>query len=32
MMRRGLDMAGISGKLTARFQPKDAVLHLLENI
>ena len=32
MMRRGLDMAGVSGKLPARFQPKDAVLHLLESI
>jgi integrase/recombinase XerD len=32
MMRRGLDMAGISGKLPARFQPKDSVLHLLESI
>ena len=32
MMRRGLDMAGVSGKLPARFKPKDAVLHLLESI
>jgi integrase/recombinase XerD len=32
MMRRGLDKAGISGKLPARFQPKDRVLMLLENL
>jgi integrase/recombinase XerD len=32
MMRRGLDMAGVSGKLPARFKPKDVVLHLLESI
>lgn len=32
MMRRGLDMAGVSGKQAARFQPKDAVLQLLESI
>ena len=30
MMRRGLDKAGIAGAHTARFQPKDAVLHMLE--
>ena len=32
MMRRGLDKAGVSGKQPARFQPKDAVLQLLEAI
>lgn len=32
MMRRGLDKAGVSGKQPARFQPKDAVLQLLETI
>jgi site-specific recombinase XerD len=32
MMRRGLDKAGVSGKQAARFEPKDAVLHLLERI
>jgi integrase/recombinase XerD len=32
MMRRGLDMAGVSGKQPARFQPKDTVLLLLESI
>lgn len=32
MMRRGLDKAGIAGKLPARFQPKDRVLQLLENL
>jgi integrase/recombinase XerD len=32
MMRRGLDKAGVAGKLPARFQPKDAVLLLLEAI
>jgi integrase/recombinase XerD len=32
MMRRGLDKAGIAGKLSARFQPKDRVLQLLENL
>ena len=32
MMRRGLDKAGVSGKLPARYQPKDSVLQLLENI
>ncbi len=32
MMRRGLDMAGVSGSHTARFRPKDAVLQLLESI
>ncbi|MEC5293435.1 tyrosine-type recombinase/integrase [Aurantimonas sp. C2-6-R+9] len=32
MMRRGLDKAGISGNQTTRFRPKDAVLHLLENL
>src|SRR5271166_493141 len=32
MMRRGLDKAGIADKQPARFQPKDAVLLLLEAI
>jgi site-specific recombinase XerD len=32
MMRRGLDQAGISGKALARFQPKDEVLRLLEQL
>lgn len=32
MMRRGLDKAGVSGKLPARYQPKDSVLLLLESI
>jgi hypothetical protein len=32
MMRRGLDIAGVSGKQPARFQPKDTVLLLLESI
>ena len=32
MMRRGLDKAGVSGKLPARYQPKDSVLQLLESI
>lgn len=32
MMRRGLDKAGIPGKLPARFQPKDRVLQLLESL
>jgi site-specific recombinase XerD len=32
MMRRGLDKAGIANKQPARFQPKDAVLRLLEAI
>ena len=32
MMRRGLDKAGVSGKHAARFEPKDAVLQLLERI
>ena len=32
MMRRGLDKAGVAGKQPARFQPKDAVLQLLERI
>jgi len=32
MMRRGLDKAGVAGKQPARFQPKDAVLLLLETI
>ena len=32
IMRRGLDKAGVSGKLPARFQPKDTVLQLLESI
>ncbi|MEQ1354696.1 MAG: tyrosine-type recombinase/integrase [Candidatus Acidiferrum sp.] len=32
MMRRGLDKAGISGKQTAWFRPKDTVLRLLESI
>jgi integrase/recombinase XerD len=31
MMRRGLDKAGVSGKHADRFEPKDAVLQLLEN-
>jgi hypothetical protein len=31
MMRRGLDKAGVSGKYADRFEPKDAVLRLLEN-
>jgi integrase/recombinase XerD len=30
MMRRGLDKAGIADKQPARYQPKDAVLQLLE--
>lgn len=30
MMRRGLDKAGVASKQPARFQPKDAVLRLLE--
>jgi site-specific recombinase XerD len=32
MMRRGLDKAGVSGKLPMRYQPKDSVLLLLESI
>jgi len=32
MMRNGLDNAGVSGKLPARFQPKDSLLLLLESI
>lgn len=32
MMRRGLDKAGVAGCQPARFQPKDAVLRLLESI
>lgn len=32
MMRRGLDKAGVPGKQPARFQPKDAVLRLLESV
>jgi integrase/recombinase XerD len=32
MMRRGLDKAGVSGKQPARFQPRDAMLQLLESI
>ena len=32
MMRRGLNKAGIPGKQPARFQPKDAVLRLLESV
>jgi integrase/recombinase XerD len=32
MMRRRLGKAGVSGKQPARFQPKDAVLQLLESI
>lgn len=32
MMRRGLDKAGVLGKQPARFQPKDAVLRLLESV
>src|SRR5215467_30666 len=32
MMRHGLHKAGVSGKQPARFQPKDAVLQLLERI
>jgi integrase/recombinase XerD len=30
MMRRGLDKAGVAGKQPVRYQPKDAVLRLLE--
>ena len=30
MMRRGLDKAGIADKHPAQYQPKDAVLRLLE--
>jgi site-specific recombinase XerD len=32
MMRIGLDKAGIAGKHAARFEPRDAVLRLLERI
>jgi integrase/recombinase XerD len=32
MMRRGLEEAGVSGKLPMRYQPKDSVLQLLESI
>lgn len=32
MMRRGLDKADVTGNQAARFQPKDAVLRLLEAI
>ena len=32
MMRRGLDKAGVSGKLPMRYRPKDSVLQLLESI
>jgi integrase/recombinase XerD len=32
MLRRGLDHAGVSGKILARFQPKDEVLRLLEQL
>ena len=32
MMRRGLHKAGVAGNQPARFQPKDAVLQLLESI
>jgi integrase/recombinase XerD len=32
MMRRGLEQAGVSGKEFARFQPKDEVLRLLEQL
>ena len=32
MMRRGLDKDGVSGRQPARFQPKDAVLQLLESL
>ena len=32
MMRRGLDKAGVSGKQPARFQPKDALLQLLQRV
>jgi len=32
MMRHGLNKAGVSGKQSARFRPKDAVLQLLERI
>lgn len=32
MMRRGLNKAGVPGKSTARFRPKDAVLRLLASI
>jgi len=31
-MRRGLDKAGVSGKHTDRFEPKDEVLRLLEHL
>jgi site-specific recombinase XerC len=30
MMRRGLERAGITSRVGARFRPKDAVLHVLE--
>jgi len=32
MMRRGLETAAIQGAVVPRFQPKDAVLSLLENL
>ena len=32
MMRRGLHKAGVAGNQPARFQPKDAVLQLLDSI
>ncbi len=32
MMRRGLDKAGVRGHAVPRFQPKDAVLSLLESL
>ena len=32
MMRRGLDKAGVSGKHTDRFKPRDAIPQLLEKI
>jgi site-specific recombinase XerD len=32
MMRRGLDKAGVPGKHAARFEPKDALLRLLERV
>jgi integrase/recombinase XerD len=32
MMRRGLEKANIGGKVSHRFQPKDSILTLLENL
>jgi integrase/recombinase XerD len=32
MMRRGLDRGDVPGRHPARYQPKDALLHLLENL